>query len=790
VREERTGPVAFFTSAAIILYEVTLSRIFSVLMWYHFVSLVVAIALCGMAAGSLFSVRTARMTDRESASFSARFLFFAFFSLLCIYLLLVSLSRFPSLGYRILSPLHQTYYEPFVAASAGKGGSFVTTVAAIALFLSIPFFGGGAVFAACFERGRYDFWTYFNAMAGSAFGVILYLCALKTGSGPFALLLASSLFLVALAFLRNDISGMSRFMLYFFLALVLVIMGYDLARRPADPRFVRGRYVSDILWSKWDAVSRVAVYPLSADELLKGFGQGRLYGGSAPAGLGMVVDDTGYTAMFGDSGDNGFDDFFRHNIASLPYLLKKEGKALIIGPGGGKDIYSARSSGDFSVDAVEVNALVVRAVQEVFGTFTGRPYTGRGVTMHVKEGRSFLEKNREKYDVIQMTQVFGRVPPQAGAFTLTENHLYTLEAAGRMVDSLRDGGILSITRFAFEKTGPRLVRMLRDALIRKRWENPENAFLIAGSRGIMNVMVVRGGADEGLQRRFRDECQGRGFDILYLPESGSDGLIPEIVRGKFIPKRAGFDLSPPTDDRPFFYYTLLPRDFIRGKQGAGETTEERSAYLIRKFLLFALVLSLVVPLTALLFPGSRRTGGRFAMLLSFLLTGMGFIMVEIILIKKLILPLGFPVYSLSCILLAVFVFSGSGPALFSLLEISERKKTVIAAISLAAILLLYRFFLDRVIVVLMQAPDVAKYGASFLLTGLAAIFMGVPFPSLLTLYNRNYRGSKSVPVAVNGFASVAGSMLALAVSMNFGYGTVFLLAGGVYVFIALLALVA
>ena len=159
MRKGRTGSVVFFTSAGIILYEVTLSRIFSVLMWDHFVSFAIALALCGMAAGSLFSARSARMTDRESASFCARFLLLSFFSLLSLYLLLFVISRVPSFGYRMLSPLHQTYYEPFSPASGARSASFVATATAVIVLLALPFFGGGAVFAACFERSRNDFDT-------------------------------------------------------------------------------------------------------------------------------------------------------------------------------------------------------------------------------------------------------------------------------------------------------------------------------------------------------------------------------------------------------------------------------------------------------------------------------------------------------------------------------------------------------------------------------------------------------------------------------------------------------
>ncbi len=443
-----------------------------------------------------------------------------------------------------------------------------------------------------------------------------------------------------------------------------------------------------------------------------------------------------------------------------------------------------------TVDAVEMNSLVVKAVQEVFGDFSMRPYTREGVTLHVKEGRSYLEGNVKRYDVIQMTQIFGRVPPQAGAFTLTENHLYTTEAINRMLEMLRKGGVLSVTRFSFERIGPRLVNTIRHAIHQSGWGDPAEHMLVAGSKGAMNVLAVKGGVNQDLADRFNKLCADKGFDILYAPSGESRGLIGKIVRGKGDLSGLAYDTSPPTDDRPFFHYTVLPGDFLKGNLSSGGSTEDRGALLVRKFLQISLILSLLLPFGASSVSGAGKPHRKLPAFFAFLLTGAGFITVEIILIKKLILPLGFPVYSLSCILLSVFLFSGAGAGLFSLLLLREKHKVFISSLSLVVILMLYRYGIDGLVYDLVGLSDPAKFLACFLLAGLPGFFLGIPFPGLLIIYNRKYGGSKSVPVAVNGFASVTGSMLALAVSMNLGYSAALLFAGGIYALVAILSLVA
>ncbi len=778
-------------SAGIILYEITITRIFSVLMWYHFVSFAVALALGGMAFGSLIAIGVGDRGPDKIWEFLSRWGAFSALGCALVYFLLILVSRYPGFGYRILSPLHQTYYEPFSVGSGSGTGSFIATVTALLLFFSLPFFGGGAVFAACFEKSRNVFVTYAHSAAGSALGVVLYIAVMKLGSAPGALLFSS---LVFLAGTGTGVEGRrgARVRRFLFAAVVGALLVYNYAANPADPSFVRGRYEPDILWSRWNATSRVVVFPVGEEELIRGFGEGKKYLGSAPDALGMVVDDTGYTLMFkapDESNRESFLKFFDYNLASLPFELLGRGEALIIGPGGGKDIHAASAGGDFKVVAVELNELVVEAVENEFSSFTGRPYSGDGVKLVIAEGRSYLERESRKFDVIEMTQVFGRVPPQAGAFTLTENHLYTIESIERMLKLLKEGGVLSITRFHFEKTGPRLVKLVESALREIGVDDPSKSVLIAGSRGVMNLMAWRRIPSRDVIEYFLRLCSEKGFDVLYYPGMREENmnLIGKVAAGIIDDSMLPFDMTPPTDDRPFFYYTVKKEDFVKARFPGGKSTEERGAYLVRK----AISPLGFVSFLAILISAAAAGGGsylkRFLHMMAFFMAGLSFVFLEVLLIKKLILLLGFPVYSLSVVLLSVLLFSSAGALTFSLLNIGEKIKIITGCFALASLLLLYRFVLDGILDILLPAPLFLRVCAGFLLAGLPAFFAGVPFPSLLELYNRKKRKPMALPIFVNGIAAVAGSFLILAVSLNYGYGVLMVVTSVGYAAVAMFA---
>ena len=159
-------------------------------------------------------------------------------------------------------------------------------------------------------------------------------------------------------------------------------------------------------------------------------------------------------------------EYLRYELTALAYhLVERPGgfSALVIGPGGGRDLLSALVFGARHVDGVEINPdhrarRDARPVPRVFGRRVCRPESRRSTST---TGAASCGEAASKYDVIQASLVDTWAATAAGAYTLTENSLYTTEAFGEYIDHLSDDGYLTITRWVFD--GLRLVSLAQEA---------------------------------------------------------------------------------------------------------------------------------------------------------------------------------------------------------------------------------------------------------------------------------------------------------------------------------------
>lgn len=763
----------FLSAAGVLAFEVLLTRVFSVVMWYHFASMAIAIAMFGLSVGGLLPYLLRRRGAYPPSArvwLSAASLVFA----ATPYAVLLAFARYPLWAGRLLSVFHQPYFEPFRAAGGRvPPPADALQIGMLLILFSLPFVGAGAVFAMAFsERGR-EGRTYLTVMGGSAAGVIAYLAAMRGGSGPAAFLFLASLFAFAAAAFALAPDGGRRPgravpAVFLAAAAALVAAGaLEIRAGSAEIRFVRGRYEPDLLWTRWDANSRVAVYPVSGEEATRAWGVSPAYGGPAPAQLGMVVDDTGYTALFGVGKDPASLAAFRYNVASAAYRIREKGAALVIGPGGGKDILCALASGGFAVTAVEVNPLVVRAADGEFGDFTGRPYAMPGVRAVVAEGRNFLARDRSRYDVIQMTQVFGRIPPSAGAFTMTEDHLYTVEAFGKYLARLSDDGILTVTRFAYERRVWRILAMAREALVAAGQPDPRRHVLVIRDRGLLNILVRRTPwtAEEiAAARRFAGEM---GFQVAVAPDAPAEGLPGRILAGEEPTGSGPFDWSAPTDDRPFFYYTLPPRSFLSASPPPGAEFDDRAVTMMRGFLLSAAVLCavfLLVPAGVLVRgdPDRPTVGAALYMFL----VGMAYVAWEIVMIRKLTLLFGTPVVSFAAGLTMILAFSAVGGYLAGREGAPRPGGGLLVA---AALVSGYLFLMDGMIGSLAGASSAMRWTAAAAYLFPPGVLMGRFFPLGLRTFGTPGGGPVPFYFAANGAASVLGAAVTQAIALNLGY---------------------
>jgi hypothetical protein len=789
----RLGAGLLVSSLCLLALELTLSRIFSVLMWYHFVSLIVSLALFGITVSGLaVFLAPQRFPREEAAAWMGRASLALALTLLALWSFFLLLARLPLLAYRILAPFHQPQYEPF---GAGKitllDNSQILPLVVLYLVSALPFIFGGFIATLALTRYReHVARVYAWDLAGAGLGCLAAF-ALLTWFDPFATLaaLACCACLAAWFFFRESGARGGALGSLALGALSLALVAATAGGGVVELKFVRGRYQPDLLLTRWNSYSRVAVWPLRSGQGEASWGMSRGFRGTIPEQYGLVVDDTGYTtiARYRAGDDLGW---ARANLLSLPYLLREDARALIIGPGGGKDILIALAGGAAAVRAVELNPLVVRAVQEDFGDFSGRPYTLPGVERVIDEGRTFLAHDPSQYDVIQATVVYGRLAPAAGAFTFTEDHLYTTEAFQTYLDRLAPGGMLAFSRFIYEKRIVRLVATARAALEARGVTGAPGCLFIAAERGLASVLIKNepftGPELAALERR----CGELGFQVLYSPDGAGDSPIAEVLRA---PDPAAYlaalpyDATPVGDDRPFFYYLMRPADFLRSGAARAPDFEDRGLLLMRNLLgtVFGLViLCIAVPLLRYGRLREIRWRHAWASVGYFAAIGLGFIVVEIGLLKRFLLLLGKPTYTLA-VTLSIFLVAGALGSSRARLLAGNARQVRRSCGRLAIILLFAAVLLPPLLEELLSAPLWARLAATVVVMAPLGYLMGQPLPAGLSLV----RQERLVPWvwSVNGALSVLGSIGALVLAVNFGYTTTMLVGPACYLVAGALA---
>lgn len=759
-----------FLSAGMLLYELLLTRIFSVLMWYHFASLAIGIALLGLGAGGLM---VGFRPSLGAASNRARFSFVFAFGVLSVLAYMVLMHYWPALSRATLAPFHQPFYKPFERPQAvGLDMELSARLAILSVGVGWPFLFVGMVTAGVLKDrspriGRH----YASTFLGAAAGCVLFPILSSMISAPAALSLAA-----ALGAASASLWGFKKRGSWPGVAAAILLAGFGFYAETtgsAEIPFARGRFDPDILAVRWNAMSRVAAFSLPPDDVLRPYGQSVRYKGEQPRQIGLVVDDSGYTNLYDGVQSAANPEYFRANLVALPFYLKPGAHALLFGPGGGKDIWIALSFPDVTVHAVEINPQVVEMAEETFGAFTGKPYSMDRVRLTVADARRFAREDEGFYDVIGASAVFGRLPPSAGAFTLSEDLLHTADAFEDYWERLSGGGIISFTRFAYEQRALRLTAIARELLDRKGVGAPGSHIRVVSDRGLVNVMVSKKPFTAEDDAKITEVMDRYGFELLYpFPGPGSN-LLTEIVDSKNAAEaleKIQFDVSAPTDDRPFFYYTVRPSDFLAGSIPGKSGFDDRGAEVLRaSFLVMAVIAALSMILPVLFFKGLPGAGsGALPVLAYFFFIGFGYMVIEIGVMKRLLLLLGHPVYAVTVTLLAFLVGSGAGSLYAARLASGARRLSLWLAI-IAVLCVLQAYLSPHIIGSVMKAPSPVRFLTALFIILPAAFAMGIPFPAGISLLGANGQNLLPWIWSVNGFASVSASLGALLLAMNFGY---------------------
>ncbi len=759
--------VALTTLATLVL-ELSLTRIFSVVFYYHFAFLAISIALFGLGAGGVFSYVVAGRPRPTWAKLGT----LAFLNAIAIVVALT-----------------------FVMTRTGQPGN--VTLALVYFASATPFFIAGTIISLAISETieRVDR-VYFFDLLGASGGCLALIPFLNLFGGPNTVIAAGVLFAVSAAIWYNIGRQVRARASGVLLALALVaLMFVNGTYHLIDVKWAKGQAVPEEKFVQWNSFSRIALAPEKGT-------QNNLIIIDADASTGIPPFDWDHLDA------NTRTDLLRQG-PGFPYVIRPGAKTLIIGPGGGWDAGRALASGSKQITGVEINPIIATTImRDRFPDLSHRLYFRPEVSITIEDGRSFARRSPDKYQVLQATLVDTWASTAAGAFALSENNLYTTDAFYDYLNHLTNDGFLAFTRWGFDppRESLRLISLAMDALNRvgekEAWKHVmvvrENAANIKGWGAQDTVLISRKPfSDEDIGRARAGVAQSK-LEAVYMPGDAAGttafaGLLRAPDANQFYEKYP-YDVSPVGDDRPFFFYTVQPRDIWNFVATA---SHESADYKINRAvpLLFSVVaVSLLATAVILVLPrlllGSRLPTEKnvFGFLFYFLFIGAGYILIQVALIQKFVLFLGHPTYALTVIIFSMLVASGMG-SFFSRRVIGgdeQRWRLVLGAVPVLVTIL--AFVSAPLTTALVGLPLALKILLTSLLIVPPAFLMGMPFPTGLARLEKLHSASVRWAWSLNAASSVLGSAGAIFLAIYIGLRLT-LIVGGLCYLGALLALI-
>jgi hypothetical protein len=766
-----------------LLLELALTRLFSVVLFYHFAFFAISVALLGLGSGGVFAhIRQAWLERFDMRGLGAR---------IC---LLNSIL--------ILAAVEVVLHTPVSLEVTGRNFGKLTI---IYLAAAVPFFLTGLLFSVLFARSTHAISQLYGAdLAGGAGACLAVVPLLNLIGAPNALLLASAAMAFAAALWGPE--RKLRRAAYLLAAVFVLLIGANYSGKLLDVVYAKGLY-RDPKWvefARWNAISRIEV-------------------NTQLGGKYVVIDADATTAIMnadparwdqngsptpthtGLPAQPGF-NWKKSLMAAAPSVvnvLRPKGEFAIIGPGGGVDVLRAVANGSPSVTGIEINPIIARTIMRgYYADYSYHLYDLPQVHMHVQDGRSYIRSAREKYDVVQMTLVDTWASTAAGAFALSENNLYTTEAFQEYFDHLKPDGMIAITRWEFKqpREALRVVSQGIEALHQIGVSDPHGHFVIIADGGLdedgrpvlvlakktVFTAVEYAAVAEHLRNNpnlfwLNPPDQYRGLQPLPAAATAFSKLIDSNDPRGFAESYA-YNVGPVSDSAPFFFFTLKTKYVIENiLAGTGHGMDWRINLGV-VVLGMLLIISTVAVLAFLILPLAlhRRaavSGMKTSLpaLLYFIAIGFGYILVEISLIQRFVLFLGHPTYALTVVVFLLLLSSGAG-SFATRGRISGSRQILLLLSAIVALILLNVLALPWLLSAAVGLPFVIKLLISALVLAPLGFLMGMPFPTGLRLVK-----TVEWAWALNAAASVLGSVMAMIIAIHFGLTITLLCAAVAYI---------
>jgi hypothetical protein len=806
----RTFAGLFLVTLCTLTYQLLLTRTFSVTMYYHFAFVAISVTMFGMAVGAMAvflrpAVFVPGGVHRQMAMSAAAFA------------VTIVLSYLTHLAIPFL-------IEPSLVSAYG----IALTYAA----LSVPFIFSGIVVSLALTRFPARVSALYAAdLAGAALGCVLVVPLLRLTDAPSGVLACAAVSAVAAMLFagaawratRRTPRGSALSRTCAVLALVLAVATVGQATAAHHNRgwlrliWVKGQYEPRPIVERWNSFSRVRVIG-DPSRVMKpsGWGLSRTLPPERTAHeLHLDIDSYAGTELTAYNGDPESVAHLEYDVTNVAHYLRPQSRVIVVGTGGGRDVLSALAFHQKQVTGVEINEGILELVNSRFGDFTGHLDRDPRVRFVNDEARSYIARLQDRADIIQISLIDTWAATASGAFVLTENSLYTVEAWRIFLDHLARRGILSVSRWYYaDRPGEvyRLATLASTVLMDMGVTRPGDHYAIIRARpaaasngpdGVGTLLLSRdplSGADldtlEAVAARM-------DFEIVQSPRQSADDTFAAIASGNRLQAAIAshpLNISAPTDDTPFFFHMLRLRDVFNTARwhDQGIVRFNMMAVGVLGVLMVTVslltILCIVVPFAIArsrdpAIAGSRdpalRRLGRGRHLAFFTAIGFGFMLVEISQVQRLTVFLGHPVYSLSVVLFSLLLSSGAGSLATARLR-SPRAELIVFGGLVVALLTFGAIApaLVRRYEATSTAIRITIAVASLMPIG---FFMGMAFPIGMR------RALAAVPDlapwlwGVNGAASVCASVLVVVIALGAGISAAFWAGAACYV-VALAAL--
>jgi predicted membrane-bound spermidine synthase len=780
-------------SMSVLLFELALTRIFSIVLWYDYAFMAISIAFFGLGIGSLLTHILKNKVKREQLP--SKILQTAIIFAVSVPIFLVVI------GYVIPPNIHFIYLF------------YLTS--------SIPFFFAGISMSLIFfAMPREVSKLYFIDLVGAA-AATLMLDPLMQRLGAESVLLSAALLVIGPSLIaaivistpsqKKNVLNMpvieNKIKLSGIIVLaasaILLATNTDaniLAIKPGENKGLHYQLEKpsefEHLSTQWNSFSRIDVtrqlHPQDSDD---DDNNGRSRALSA-----IAIDADADTPVFKWNGSSADLVWLKKFMDFLPFEISKDvNNTLVIGSGGGEDVLVALAGGSKKVTAVEINPLIISRAKQ-FGSSAGNLYERKEVELFIDDGRRFISSSDSKYDRIVIKLVDSWAAQLAGGYALSENYLYTVEAFRQYLRHLdEDNGMLVMVRWNFEL--PRLMPLVAESLRQEKKggssEDIRNQILVVENRPGLYfesnnkqtiypvLLIIKNNPFTDSEINLaKERIANNNARVIAMPggyiQPPYDTLLSDknYYHSQQLQEsdlRAIFKLKPPTDDSPFYFAKeQVPNQMI---------------------LLLETVLGVSAVLALLLIYYSRRNRARPIMsstsswfhMIFVIFIGLGFMFLEITFIQKFLLLLGTPIMALTVILFSILLSSGIGAYLSGRLFHKNPYKAVVVSIPLlVGIVLAYYGLLQGIIdsAIILQLPQ--RIMLTFALLSPAGLLMGFQFPSITrmasTHSNQGEHTDENITLlwGVNVIASVIATVLTAISSMVIGFNGNLLLGAGLY----------